>query len=459
MESTNEPGAGEAAVSPPQARTQRRVSLFEQININVFWMANQFHCNALLAVVIPSMVAYYLGDANKDINLTLVVAWGTLVAFIVNPLVGAISDYATFRMGRRRPFMIIGTVFNVIVLVLFAFAPSWFPTGVLLFIFAILFLLLQFTNNLANSPWSAIIADKVPQNQRGFTAGLNGIFNLLGTAAGSVVAGIIVSKTITTTQAGHTVTVKTPLAMYNNEIVQIFLLIAVIQIIFVAYTILTVKEEPLPAQRNASFQVGAFLKKFFFKPSRYPDLSWVLLARLLVMMGIWGIFYFLQYYADDVLHVTGEKFIGGFFLPILLVASLPTTLLAGWASDHWGRKGLVYISGAMMTIVCLIFIIFQNTTAALINGLFFGIGYGAYTSVDWALATDALPPTDEAGKFMGIWAAMGILPQVIGVTIGGVILQLLRNLPNNLGYTALFSVTIVYFGLGTLVIRQVKGVK
>lgn len=459
METINNPSTGEVAASPPKAAAPRRVSFFDQINMNVFWMANQFHWNALLAVVIPSMVAYYLGDANKDINLTLVVAWGTLVAFFVNPLVGAISDYARFRMGRRRPFMIIGTIFNVIVLVIFAFSPSWFPASALLLIFALLFLLLQFTNNLANSPWSAIIADKVPQNQRGFTAGLNGLFNLLGTAAGSIVAGTIVSKTITTTQAGHTVTIKTPLPMYNNEIVQIFLLIAIVQIIFVVYTILTVKEEPLPAQQGASFQVGAFLKKFFFKPSRYPDLSWVLLARLLVMMGIWGIFYFLQYYADDVLHVTGEKFIGSFFLPILLLASLPTTILAGWASDHWGRKGMVYISGAMMTIVCLIFIIFQNTTAALINGLFFGIGYGAYTSVDWALATDALPPTDEAGKFMGIWSAMGILPQVIGVTIGGVILQLLRNLPNNFGYTVLFIVTIVYFGLGTLVIRQVRGVK
>lgn len=270
MDIINDPGAGEVAVSPPRAAAQRRVSLFDQININVFWMANQFHWNALLAVVIPSMVAYYLGEANKDINLTLVVAWGTLVAFVVNPLVGAISDYATFRMGRRRPFMIIGTVFNVIVLVLFAFAPSWFPASALLLIFALLFLLLQFTNNLANSPWSAIIADKVPQKQRGFTAGLNGLFNLLGTAAGSVVAGLLVSKTIETTQAGHTISTPTPLSMYNNEIVQIFLLIAVVQIIFVVYTILTVKEEPLPAQSDVSFQIRPFLKKFFFKPSTIP---------------------------------------------------------------------------------------------------------------------------------------------------------------------------------------------
>ena len=70
-----------------------------------------------------------------------------------------------------------------------------------------------------------------------------------------------------------------------------------------------------------------------------------------------------------------------------------------------------------------------------------------------------LPPTNEAGKFLGIWSAMGILPQVIGIAIGAVILHLLRGIPNHFGYTLLFLVTIVYFGLGTVVIRQVRGVR
>ena len=86
------------AVSTPAAAKQRHVSIFEQININVFWIANNFHWQALLAIVIPSMVVKFLGNADKDINLAMVVVWGTLVAFAVNPLVGSISDYATFRL-------------------------------------------------------------------------------------------------------------------------------------------------------------------------------------------------------------------------------------------------------------------------------------------------------------------------------------------------------------------------
>jgi MFS family permease len=171
MEMTDNPGGIDASPAATSSAPERHVSLFEQINLNVFWIANNFHWQALLAIVIPSMVAKFLNPEQKDINLALVVIWGTLIAVVVNPLVGAISDYATFRMGRRRPFMIIGTIFNVIILVLFAFAPIWFSSTALLLTFIVLFLLLQFTNNLANAPWSAIIADKVPERQRGLTAG------------------------------------------------------------------------------------------------------------------------------------------------------------------------------------------------------------------------------------------------------------------------------------------------
>lgn len=189
------------------------------------------------------------------------------------------------------------------------------------------------------------------------------------------------------------------------------------------------------------------------------------------MMGIWSVYYFLLYYFDDVLGgkgvktivlgtpFSGAQFNGVLFQPVLLLLALPTSIFAGWASDRWGRKSLVYLSGVMMAVVCLIFILFQNQYAALIAGAFFGIGYGAYTSVDWALTTDVLPPTDEAGKFMGIWSAVGILPQVVGITVGGVILQLLQTLPNHLGYTSLFILTIIYIVLGTVVIRQVKGAR
>ena len=58
-------------VNSQSAAAQRRVSIFDQINLNVFWFANHFHWQALLAIVFPSMVVKFLGEANKDINLVL----------------------------------------------------------------------------------------------------------------------------------------------------------------------------------------------------------------------------------------------------------------------------------------------------------------------------------------------------------------------------------------------------
>jgi Na+/melibiose symporter-like transporter len=139
----------EVVVGPPSPATEQRISLFEQININVFWIAHNFLWQALLSIILPSMVAKYFGDANKDINFPLVIIWGTVVALIVNPVVGAISDSVTFRMGRRRPFLIIGIGLTVFVLLAFAFAPTWFPSSILLFMFALLFVFLQFSTNLA----------------------------------------------------------------------------------------------------------------------------------------------------------------------------------------------------------------------------------------------------------------------------------------------------------------------
>src|SRR5256885_1637838 len=94
--------------------------------------------------------------------------------------------------------------------------PCWFPQTMLLGAFALLFLLLQFSNNLANSPWSAIIADKVQTRQRGLASGLNSLCNLLGTAIGAIVAGAMLGGSF-------------DLLLYRNAIVQIFLLIAVVQ--------------------------------------------------------------------------------------------------------------------------------------------------------------------------------------------------------------------------------------
>jgi MFS family permease len=253
------------------------------------------------------------------------------------------------------------------------------------------------------------------------------------------------------------------LALYKQQLLLAYGIIAIVQVVFVALTVATVRERPLAGRRPFHWTVLARL--YWVNPRRYPDFVWMLFTRLLMMTGIWAIFYFLQYYFDDVLRtaqtlgIPGEKAVSNDFLPIVMVAALATTLIAGMISDRVGRKPLVYLAGAVMSVVCLLFIFAQSLTGAQVAAAFFGLGWGAYTSVDWALATDVLPPSNEYGKDMGIWTAAGILPQVIGIVLGGTILSVLKPLPNHEGYTVLFGVVVTLFVLGTVFIYQVKGAK
>ncbi|HEX6798374.1 MAG TPA: MFS transporter [Ktedonobacterales bacterium] len=458
-----------AQPAPAIAAPTQRVSLGRQLAINVFWLANNIHWNALLSVVLPTAVATLLPFADKDLNLALVLAPGTLVAFVVNPLTGALSDYARFRLGRRRPFMLIGTVLNVAVLLALGYvcytADGRYGAATLLWLFIGLFALLQFANNFANSPWSAIIADQIPEAQRGSASGFYGLMTLLGTAVGVELAAAIVT---TNANPGQQPPNTLP---FRTALLTLFVVLAAIQVVFVALTVLAVRETPLAEPRPLAW--GVFFARFRFDPRTYPDFSWILLTRVLIMTGIWSINFFLLYYMTDVLGITGNGHGASafgftvsspqqalaFFLPLVLVSSALTVYFAGWLSDRVGRKKLVYLAGAMMTIVALIFIFAQSLSAALVAALFFGLGFGAYTSVDWALATDVLPPTDESGKYMGIWSAAGIIPQVIGVVLGGTITHFLKQLPDHLGYDALFGVTVVLFLLGTLLVRQVRGAR
>ena len=90
----------------------------------------------------------------------------------------------------------------------------------------------------------------------------------------------------------------------------------------------------------------------------------------------------------------------------------------------------------------------------------FGLGYGAYQAVDWALAIDVLPSSENAAKDMGIWHVGMVLPQMVAPALAGVTLSTFKGHGHlALGYGFLFGMTSVWFLLGTLFVRQVRGAR
>src|SRR5262249_14934691 len=175
-----------------------------------------------------------------------------------------------------------------------------------------------------------------------------------------------------------------------------------------------------------------------------------------------SVFTFFQYFLKDVVRSENPARDTSYMIGIIIAAGIPTSLLAGALSDHVGRKPLVYGSGGVMALASLLFIgggRAPSVPAMFWIGALFGIGYGAYQAVDWALAVDVLPQGGSAAKDMGIWHVSLVLPQVLAPTLTGVILSSLKQESLLFGYTVVFMVTAAWFILGTVFVRQIRGAR
>lgn len=430
--------------------TRPRMSAFQQALLSFYWFATNVHWTAILLVTMPSQIKDVVGNDVKGSMLGLALGAGALISMVAAPVFGGLSDRIRLPGGRRKPWIVIGTLGNVVSLLGLAYlAQPGRPES--LVGWTVAFLLVELFNNIATAPYSALIPDRVPAEQRGSASGWLGLMIMLGTFAGGVTGFLI-----------------KPLGVSG-----VYFLLMGVMLLGMLVTVFGMKE--LPASRpTPPFKVGEFLRGLY-DPFKYSDFTWVFLTRMLVTMGIFTVQEFLQYYLDDVIRApfslaglgqvasTAEEAVSFFILPLLLGA-IVTTLAAGVLSDRYGRKVMVYLSGALMGVVALVFVFFHSFTLAVLMGIVFGLGYGAYESVDWALASDVLPSKDDYAKDMGVWHVAMVLPQVIATPIAGLLLDNFQrvgraqNVPN-LGYAVIFLVAVLYFVLGTVFVKQIKGAR
>lgn len=439
-----------AAVAAPIERPH--MSTWRQAALSLYWFATNAHWTAILITLLPLQAELIGGAEFKGTTLGQILSIGAFASMVVAPLFGAWSDRVRTRWGRRKPFLIAGTIGNVLGLLALALIPS-VPSALVPYIVA--FIWIELFNNLATAPYSGLIPDMVPAAQRGSASGWLGLMLMLGNFLGGV----------------------TGLALgLIGGIRGAYVIIAVIMVVGMLGTVLTVHEPEPPSV--PPFRWGAFLRGLF-EPFRSRDFSWVFWTRFLVTLGTFTVQSFLLFYMKDVIAQGAEQFDYTFFgvklagdaagatsffvLPLLFGAIL-SSLVAGMLSDRYGRKLMVYISGSLQALVVAVFLVAGGFELAVLMGFIFGLGYGAYQAVDWALASDVLPSEDDYAKDMGVWHVSFTLPQVLAVPIGGILLDTFQRVGRdigrpNLGYTVLFAMAFIYFVLGTVLVRQVKGAR
>jgi MFS family permease len=416
------------------APSTRRFTTLDQFFVSCFWLAYNVHWGALIAIVLPSQIALIAGDAQKELYNGLVPALGALVSLVITPVAGALSDRSRSRFGRRRPFMIVGTLVNILFLLLIA--P--FGAGSNIWLFLLCYMGIQLGNNWSGGPYAGLIPDVVPAEQRGSASGWLGLMSAVGTLVGALAAGQLIQ---------------------DGSFWPIYTLIVVTLLVMLALTLVGVREQPLAIEPDR-FDIGAFVRSFWLDPAEYRDFYWVLVTRAMVTMGIFSVFTFFLFFLQDIIGAPNPAEQASFLVGIIIAAGIPTSIIAGRLSDRYGRKPLVYLSGGLMALATTIFIpiaFFPSLAATFAIGALFGLGYGAYQAVDWALAIDVLPGDEDAAKDMGIWHVALVLPQIIAPALTGLTLNALKPTSLLLGYTVVFAMTALWFVLGTVFVRRIRG--
>lgn len=162
---------------------------------------------------------------------------------------------------------------------------------------------------------------------------------------------------------------------------------------------------------------------------------------------------YLLYYLRDRLHY-GDPDQGVLILTAVNgVTLLCTVVVAGAASDRVGRrKPFVIWSGVLMAAATAALSGWQTWPGAIVAAAVLGVGFGVFTSVDFALMTDVLPRAMDRGKDLGVINVANSLPQVAAPALAAPIVTYLG------GYRALYLVAAVIGLAGALLVRRIRSV-
>jgi MFS family permease len=401
---------------------EKILSTRDHLNLSIYWFSLNFHWGAMLAVVLPVEVLGRSPEASKGLALGLIAGAGSLIGMVAQPVAGAFSDRCRHRWGRRRPFVLGGALINVAGLL-------WMPRTTSLFALAAAFILVQLGNNISGAAYQGYIPDQVPRQQRGKASGYMGLMSMLGTVSSFGVAALLV-------RPGHTY--------------PFYTILALMLLLGAGLTLWKVPDSPAP-ERETSSRIS------WVQSLRNPDFLWLSITRALVMLALYAMVTFVAYFIRD--RIGLPNFIGATLVvsSVALGGSLASSLFAGALSDRIGRKGIVSFASLAMAVAFLVFVVSPVWNIILLVGVLFGLGYGAYISVDWALALDVLPDRHYVARDLGVWGFASTVPQTLAPLIGGVLLYWLE--PFGWGYSGIFLLATLSSLAAAGLVWRIKSVR
>jgi MFS family permease len=371
-------------------------------------------------ILLPQQISG-LGVPGKETALGWVTGLGALVAIVVNPVAGALSDRSRPALGprfsgRRHVWTLGGAAIAFASLVVLASAGS-------LAAVAVGWAGAQLGLNVMLASLTAAVPDRVPVAQRGFVSGWVGMPQALGLVLGAV----LVTAVITGVRPGY------------------WVMAVGLVLLAVPFAVLTPDDPLAPGSTSRpSWRIGL---------RDNPDFAWAWGTRFLVQLGnAMGTLYLLYFLTDRVRLADPE---GGLLIMILLytLGMVATAVIGGRLSDRSGRRKVFVVwSGVVIAVAALLLALWPTWPVALAGSVLLGAGYGVYLAVDNALITQVLPAATDRAKDLGVINIASAAPQVLGPAIAAPLVTHVG------GYPTLYGVTAALTLLGAVLVRRIRSV-
>ncbi len=142
-------------------------------------------------------------------------------------------------------------------------------------------------------------------------------------------------------------------------------------------------------------------------------------------------------------------------LGTMIVFAILVSLPAGWLADRYGRRSLVYAGCGIAAVGALIMMTALQLSVLLAGVAVLGVGLGAFTAADWAMAMDLLPDRSAAGFYMGITNLAPAGGDALASLLAGLVLDTFNRVQPLLGYGVVYAMMAVLFVLGGLALTRV----
>jgi len=400
------------------------------VRISLYWLGLTA-IDGAVGVFIQNRLNYDGFAAESDIGRLLFVLSipVAVLSILIQPTVGAISDYTVSRWGRRKPYIVFGSLLDLVFLAGIALASNILILGAFAALLAV-------STNIARGPFQGYVPDLIAERQVGMASALVGLMQIFGNVTGFLLVTLAVGLG------------RMELAIAAVALVELATMTAVV---------VRVSPGVPPLDRGDRSWTEIARTAWGTDILRERSYVWLVVSRLFFLMGgamlvNFVITYLKQTHGLSKVDANGTNTL---LLVVIVVANLLAIIPSARISDRIGRKPVIYASCLVGSVGLVIGALAPSVAVLFVGAFLFGASAGTFLAVDWALITDIIPRANS-GRYMGLSNVATGSSTVFAVMTGGLTIDFVNAVFGaGTGPRAAYLLGAVYYLIAIVCLRPV----